>query len=56
VLSDDWFNRAMELNEPEPILVLDEIGYSHDYRVLLHSFIYYRSSLFDLRFVRKSWR
>ncbi len=56
VLSEDWFNRALELTEPEPILVLDEIGYSHDYRVLLHSFIYYRSLHFDLRFVRKSWR
>lgn len=56
VLSEDWFNRAMGLSEPEPILVLDEIGYGYDYRVLLHSFIYYRSSLFDLRFLRKSWR
>lgn len=55
-LSEEWFNRAMGLSEPEPILVLDEVGYGHDYRVLLHSFIYYRSSLFDLRFLRKSWR
>jgi len=55
-LSEDWFNRAMGLSEPEPILVLDEIGYGYDFRVVLHSFIYYRSSLFDLRFLRKSWR
>ena len=56
MLSEDWFNRAMGLSEPEPILLLDEIGYGYDYRVLLHSYIYYRSSLFDLRFLRKSWR
>ena len=55
-LSEEWFDRAMGLREPEPILILDEIGYGYDYRVLLHSFIYYRSSLFDLRFLRKSWR
>ena len=55
-LSEDWFNHAMGLSAPEPILVLDEIGYGYDFRVVLHSFIYYRSSLFDLRFLRKSWR
>lgn len=55
VLPEPWLAELMKIKPNDPVLSMDDYGYSYDHELVAHSTIYFRRGLLELKFLRKSW-
>ena len=52
---EPWLQEALQLEEHEPVLFIEDHSYNFDHEIVAHSLMYFKRHLLNLKFLRKSW-
>lgn len=55
-LPEPWLMESLCLSENEPVIIIEDEGYNYDHEIVVHSHVYYKRGILDLKFLRKSWQ
>jgi DNA-binding GntR family transcriptional regulator len=55
-LPEPWLVESLQLDQNEPVIIIEDEGYNYDHEIVVHSYVYYKRGVLDLKFLRKSWQ
>lgn len=55
IVPEPWLVQLLKTEDHEPVLMMEDLAYNYDHEIVVHSVIYFKRGLVNIKFLRKVW-